>query len=68
MVLNLPSPFCPFALLPICPFALISNIVLSSNFALVLAIYVAIQATFMARARAKFEGNRLCEIKAKGQK
>ena len=61
-------PFCPFALLSICPFALISHNVLPSNFALALAIYVVIQATFMARARAKFEGKRLCEIRAKGQK
>ena len=61
-------PICPFALLPFCPFALISHNVLPSNFALALAIYVVIQATIMARAREKFEGKRLCEIRAKGQK
>ena len=33
-----------------------------------ITLYVAIQATIMARARAKFEGKRLCEIRAKGQK
>ena len=58
----------PFAHFPVCPFALISHNVLPSNFALALAIYVAIQATIMARAREKFEGKRLCEIRAKGQK
>ena len=63
-----PLPICPFAHLPFCPFALISHNVLPSNFALALAIYVAIQATIMARAREKFEGKRLCEIRAKGQK
>ena len=55
--------FCPFALLPLflpfCPLALISHNVLPSNFALALAIYAAIQTTFMARVRAKFEGKRV---------
>ena len=62
-------PFCPFALfalfalfavLPFCPFAPISHNVLPQNFALALALKVAIQATLMARARAKFEGKTLC--------
>ena len=57
-------PFCPFARLPFCPFALISHNALPLNFALALAIYVAIEATFMA----KFEGKGLCDIRAKGQK
>ena len=52
----------------ICPFALISHNVLPKNFALALAIYVAIQAILIAKARAKFEGKRLCKIWAKGQK
>ena len=59
---NLPLPFCPFAL------ALISHNVLPKSFAPALALYVAIQATLMARARAKFEGKTLCEIRARGQK
>ena len=63
-------PFCPFALLPFCPFALISHNVLPKSFAPALALYVAIQATLMARARARamFEGKNLCEIRARGQK
>ena len=61
-------PICPFALMPLCPFAVISHNVLPKSFALALALYVAIQATLMARARAKFEGKTLCEIRARGQK
>ena len=52
--------FCPY----FCPFALISHNTLPLNFALALAIYVAFEATFMA----KFEGKGLCETRAKGQK
>ena len=55
-------PFCPFAV------ALISQNVLPKSFAPALALYVAIQATLMARARAMFEGKKLCEIRARGQK
>ena len=52
--------WCPFAL------ALISHNVLPKSFAPALALYVAIQATLMARAM--FEGKKLCEIRARGQK
>ena len=48
--------------------ALISHNVLPKSFAPALALYVAIQATLMARARAMFEGKKLCEIRARGQK
>ena len=60
---DLPLPFCRCALLPFCPFALfpfalalISHNVLPKSFAPALALYVAIQATLMAGARALFEG------------
>ena len=74
---NLPLPFCPlpvcpFALLPFCPFALLPLCpYFSQSFAKKLSpcpYYLRCYSSNMnARVRAKFEGKRFCEIRAKGQ-